>query len=73
MENFTLARQEVVFNVQPVHGFEVSLKHSNGNQVRNRRRLIVSFLNRVQRGGACLQVRLVFFIPMGNAGIEVPT
>ena len=64
MKYFALPRQEVVLNVEPVHGFEMAPKHGNRNQVRNRRRLIVPFLNRAQRRGARLQVRLVLFIPM---------
>ena len=33
MKNFALARQEIVFNVQPVHGFKMAAQHGNGNQV----------------------------------------
>ncbi len=67
-----LARQEVVLNVEPVHGFEMALKNGSRNQIRNRRRLVVPFFNQAQHRGARMQVRLVLFIPLGDAGIEIP-
>ena len=72
MENLALARQEVVFNVEPLHGFKMALEHGNRNQVRDRCRLVVPFFNGVQRCGASLQVRLVLFVPMRDAGIKIP-
>ncbi len=72
VQDFTLARQEVVLNVEPVHGFKMPPKHSNRNQVRNQRGLRVPCLNRAQRSSPRLQVRLVRFIPLRNTRIEVP-
>ena len=72
VQNFALARQEIVLNVEAIHRFEMALKNRDRNQIRDRRGLIVSFLDRVQRLRARLLVRLVFFVPLRNARIEIP-
>src|SRR5260370_24411062 len=72
MKYFALARQEVVLNVEPVHGFKMALKNGHGNQVSNRCYLVIPFLNRVQRSSARLQVRFILFIPLRNTRIQIP-
>jgi len=62
MQNLALARKKIVLDIEALHGFKMAAEHGYGNQIRNRGRLVLPFLNRMQRGEAHLQVRLVLFI-----------
>src|SRR5262249_19209489 len=45
MEYLALARKEVVFNVEPIHGFKVAAKHGGGDDVGDFGGFVVTFLD----------------------------
>ena len=72
MENFALARQEVVFDIETIHGLEMTPQDGDRNHVGDGGTFIVAFLDRVQRLLADLQILLVFGVPLRDPGVEVP-
>ena len=53
MENLALARQEVIFDVEPVHSLEVAAKNGGRNQIGKGGSFIAAFFDGMQ----CLQAR----------------
>ncbi len=72
MENLALPRQEIVFDIEPVHGLEMTPQDGDGNHIGDGGAFIVAFLDRVQRLLPDLQVLLVLGVPVRDSGIEVP-
>ena len=64
MQNFTFARQEVVFDLQAVHGLKMTPQYRDGNQIGNRGCFVCAFLDGVQRLLSDLQILLVLGVPM---------
>jgi hypothetical protein len=54
MENLTLLRQKVIFDIQPLHGFKVAANDGRGNQFADLSRVVPAALNVMQ----CLQTKL---------------
>src|SRR3954447_16957855 len=73
MNNVALLRQQVVFDVQPVHGLEVTLDHGGRDQLGDFGDLVVPGLELVQRVEPVLLVRLVLLVPGRGARVDVPT
>ena len=71
-QDFALARQEVVLDVEPLHGLEMAAQHSNGDQFGDDRSFITALLDVMQSLQTNLKVLLVLRIPLRDAGIEVP-
>ena len=59
VQDFALARKEVVLDVEPVHGLEMTAQDRGGDQVGDRSDLVAALFDRVQRLQANLQVLLV--------------
>ena len=72
MKDLTLARQEIVFNIEAIHGLEMTPQDGNRNHIGNSGAFVVAFLDRVQRLLADLQVLLVLGVPVRDPGIEIP-
>ena len=72
MEDLALARQEVVFDIEPVHGLEMPPQDGDGNYVGDGGAFIVALLDRVQHLLTDLQVLFVLGVPMRDPGVEVP-
>ena len=64
MKDFTLARQEVVLNVQPVHRLEMPAQDGNRHQVAYSGRFIVPLFNCVQCLLASGKILLVLLVPL---------
>ena len=60
VQDFALAGQEIVFDVEAVHGFEMAAQDGGRNQLRDLGGFVAAFFDGVQRLGADLQVLLVF-------------
>ena len=73
VKNLAFARQEIVFDVEPVHGLKMSPKNSDGNQIGNGRGLIVAFFDGVQRLLARLQILLVLRRTNARRGRKGPS
>ncbi len=73
VEDLALARQEVVFDVEAVHGLEMPPQHCSGNEFGDLGFLVAALLDGVQRIQARLQMLLVLLVPLRNTGVEVPT
>src|ERR1041385_7253152 len=72
MENFAFLWQEIIFNVQPLHGFKMAANDGVRNQPGDCRRLIATLLNVMQRLQPKLQVLFALFIPLRTPRVEVP-
>src|SRR5208282_872567 len=72
VQNFALARKEIVFDVEPVHRFKMATQNSCRNQFGDGGRLACAVFNGVQRLSAHLQVLLILRIPLRNTRVEIP-
>ena len=72
VEDFAFAGEEVVFDVEAVHGLEMASEHGGRDQVGDGRSFAARVFNRVQRLQTGLQVLLVLLVPLRDAGVEVP-
>ena len=76
VQNFALARQQVVFNAESQHRFQVPPQDCRRNQLADRSDVISTALNLVQRIEPYLLSRLLFrivrFIPLRYARVEIP-
>src|SRR5689334_9106525 len=72
MENFAFLRQEVVLNPKALHGLQMPMDDGVGNKLADFRGLVAAFFNIVQRLQTQLQIVFALFIPVRDAGIEVP-
>src|SRR5579884_621617 len=76
MKDLALARQQVVFNAQPQHRFQMPAQNGRRDEVANLRGLACALFNGVQRIEpnlfACRLLRLVSVIPLRDARIQVP-
>src|SRR5579862_4770548 len=73
VENFALAREEVIFDVEAVHGFEVAAEDCNRDEFGDSGGFIASLLDGVQGFEANFFIGWVEFIPLRDAGVKVPT
>ncbi len=73
VQNLAFARKKVVFDVEPVHRFEMPAQNCGRNQLGNRGDLASGVFDGVQRLQPHLLVLLVGFVPLRNPGIEIPT
>ena len=48
VQDLALAGQKVVFDVEPIHGFEMAAQHGDRDQVGDRRGFVAAFFDRVQ-------------------------
>ena len=71
-QDFALARQEVVLDVEPVHGLQMPAQNCDRDQVCDRGGFVFALLNLVQRLEAMLQILLVLGVPLRNARVEIP-
>ena len=72
VQDLALARQEVVFDVEPVHGLEMAAQHGDRDQVGDGGGFARGVFDGMQRLQAHLQILLVLRVPLRNAGIEIP-
>jgi hypothetical protein len=72
VEDFALAWQEVVFDVEAVHGFEMTAKHGGRNQIGDGGGLVVPFFDRMERRRTSLKILFVLRVPLRGAGVEIP-
>ena len=72
MQDFALARQEVVLDVEPVHGFEVAAQDGSRDQLGDGGGFAGGVFDGMQRCGADLQILFVLFVPLRDAGVEIP-
>ena len=72
MQNVALPRQEVVFDIETIHGLEMTPQDRDRNHIRDSGTFVVAFLDGMQRLLANLQVLLVLGVPVRDAGVEVP-
>ena len=63
MEDIALARQEVIFDVETIHGLEMTPEDRDRNHVSDSGTLIIALLDRVQRFLPEPQILFVFGIP----------
>src|SRR5579875_532498 len=76
VQNFALARQQIVLDAQPQHGFKVPPQNGSGDQLADLGRLVAAGLDSMQsietqhlaRGG----LRRIGAVPLRNARIEIP-
>src|SRR4029077_8659370 len=71
-QDFAFAWQEVVFDVEPVHGFEMTAQHGDGYQVGEGGGFVAAGFDFVQRLQANLQILLVFGVPLRRSRVEIP-
>ena len=72
VQDFAFARKEIVFNVEPVHGLEMSAQHRNRNQFRDSGSLGRAVFNGMQRLQTDLQILFVGLVPLRDAGVKIP-
>ena len=72
VQDFALARQEVVFDVEPVHGLKMAAQHGDRDQIGDGSRLRRAIFDGVQRLQTHLQILLVLGVPLRNASVEIP-
>ena len=72
VQDFALARQKVVFDVETVHRFKMSTQHGSRNQFCDRRRFARWVFDGMQRIATRLQICFVVLVPLRNAGIQIP-
>ena len=77
MQNLALARQKIILDVQPQHGFKMPPQHRRRNQFGDFGRFIAALLDLMQRGIAQLLARCVLFVvarsvPLRSPRIEIP-
>ena len=72
MQNLALPRQEVVLDVEPVHGFQMPAQHGHRDHVRDGGGLVPALLDLMQSLHSCMQVLLVLAVPMRDPRIEIP-
>ena len=72
MKDLALARQEVVLDVEAVHGLKMSAQDRSRDQLGNFGDLVAAALDGVQRIGASLQMLLVLLVPLRDARVEIP-
>ena len=73
MQDFALARQEVVFDVETVHRLKMAAQHRSRNQLGDCSRFARRVFDGVQRFATRLQVCFVLLVPLRNARIQIPT
>src|SRR5579862_1818710 len=72
VQNFALARQEVVFDVEPVHGFEMTAQNGRRDQFGNGGRLAGAVFYGMQRLRPHLQVLPILRVPLRDSRVEIP-
>src|SRR5215469_10589028 len=72
VEDFALAGQEVIFDVEPVHGFEVAAEDGGGDEIGDGSGFVAPVLDSMQSFRAMPEVLSVLLVPLRNAGIEFP-
>ncbi len=72
MEDFAFAREEIVFDVETIHGLEMAAQHGDGNEIGDGGGFVVSFLDGVEGLQTNLHILLVLGIPLRDSGVEVP-
>ncbi len=72
-DDVALLREQVVLDVEAVHGLEVALQDGGGDQLGDFGNVVVAGFELVQRVEPVLLVRLAFLVPLRGARIDVPT
>src|SRR6185312_12956313 len=72
VEDFAFTGQEVVGDVETLHGLEVQLQNGRGNQVGQTSGWIVSFFEFVQRAKPELLVLGILLVPLRDPCIQIP-
>ena len=72
MKDLAFARQKIVFDIQPIHGFQMPAQDRDRNQIGDGGSFVAAFLDRVQRLQTDLQVLLVLRVPLRDPGVEIP-
>ena len=71
-EDLAFARQEIVFDVEAVHGLQVATQDRSRDQFRDLGHFVAALFDGVQRVLARLQALLVALVPLRDARVEVP-
>src|SRR5258708_339248 len=72
VKNLTFARQEIVFDVEAVHGFEMAAQDSSRDEFGDGGGFAGGVLDGVECLAASLKIFLGFGVPLRDAGVEVP-
>ena len=72
VQDLALTREEVVFDVQSVHGFKVPTQNSARNQLGDGRSSRGGIFDGMQRIPADLQLFFVLLVPLRDTSVEVP-
>ena len=72
VQNLALARQKVILDIEPVHGFKMAMQHGSRNQFGDSSGFACGIFDGVKGVTPCLQICFVLFIPLRDAGIEFP-
>ncbi len=72
MEDLALARQEVVLDVEPVHGLQVTPQNRRRDQIGDISHLISALLDGMQHFKSHFKILLVLLVPLRDPRIEVP-
>ncbi len=71
-QDFAFARQEVVLDVEPLHGFEMATENRRRDGFGEFGDLVVALFDRVQRFRTLLKISFVLLVPLRGAGVDVP-
>jgi hypothetical protein len=72
VQDFALARQEIVLDVEAIHGFEMATQNGGRDQFGDGGQFRCRLFDGVQGFAAGLQVLLVLLVPLRDAGVEIP-
>ena len=72
VQNFAFARKEIVFDVEPVHGLEMSPQHRNRNHFRDGGGFRRAVFNGMQRLQTHLQILFVGLVPLRDSSVQIP-
>ena len=73
VQDLAFARQEIVFDLEAVHGFEVATQYCGRDQLGDCRSFAAGIFDRMKRFAAGLQMFFVLLIPLRDTGVEIPT
>src|SRR5436309_1313646 len=71
VEDFAFTREEIVFDVEAVHGLEVSAEDGDRDQVGDGRGFAAGIFDGMEGLQADLEILLVLPVPLRHAGVEV--
>ena len=72
VQDFALAGKEIVFDVEAVHGFEMAAQDGGRDQFGDRGGFAGGVFDGVERFAPRLQIFFILFVPLRDAGVEIP-